>query len=400
MEARSHDRLDRAGTHAPVRQAPSRDVARALFNEHLDLAAIRKALGQPVPRHVEGPNLVQLSTEGLGGSPAHVPDEAVARRRLPPSNDLPAGSAITASPGWTRQVSYGAIAAAVGATVVLALAIGADHWPPGSWFGNERAQWSVPQPSAIVRIAPMPVQPASALAATEMPAVTTGKGVAVARPPRLTDPRTDAPPALLETEPNAISARMAISAPATPAKMPEVGPLRIARNLVPPPVGAILVPPASETVSMTVRAMDETAIPGANSGRGAVVSNSASETPGNQVAPIPGPPLLGSATGRGTEYPKAPTARAVIHHRLGTFSSIRGSLTDALRRAGFAEVEWRPVADTVSRDQTRYFHDGDRVLSDKVLAVLTSLGRPGNPEDFTHYTPSPRAGTVEIWLSD
>lgn len=150
---------------------------------------------------------------------------------------------------------------------------------------------------------------------------------------------------------------------------------------------------------MRVDAVDEIAIPEVNSGRSAVVSNSASETLGNLVAPIPRPPLLGSATGHGTEYPKAQTARAVIHHR-GTFSSIRGSLTDALRRAGFVEVEWRPVADTVSRDQTRYFHDGDRVLSDKVLAVLMSLGRPGNPEDFTHYTPSPRAGTVEIWLSD
>lgn len=90
----------------------------------------------------------------------------------------------------------------------------------------------------------------------------------------------------------------------------------------------------------------------------------------------------------------------VIHYRREAPRPGRETLTGMLRQEGFGRVEWRAVPGTVSRSQTRYFHASDRGLSDRALAALRGVGRSAVPRDFTHYTPSPRVGTVEIWLGD
>lgn len=98
--------------------------------------------------------------------------------------------------------------------------------------------------------------------------------------------------------------------------------------------------------------------------------------------------------------PPPSTSRAVVHLRGAPGEPFRARLTETLRRAGFERVEWRAVAGTVSRTQTRHFHASDARAAERAAAALTAQGRPASPRDFTHYDPPASPGTVEIWLSD
>ncbi len=94
------------------------------------------------------------------------------------------------------------------------------------------------------------------------------------------------------------------------------------------------------------------------------------------------------------------TTRVVVHYRRAPGAGAREALTASLRRAGFARVDWRSVAATVGRTQTRYFHDADRGLSERAASVLAAAGRPAAERDFTFYTPPTASGTVEVWLGN
>jgi hypothetical protein len=94
------------------------------------------------------------------------------------------------------------------------------------------------------------------------------------------------------------------------------------------------------------------------------------------------------------------TTRVVVHYQRAPGAGARGALTASLRGAGFARVDWRSVAATVERTQTRYFHDTDRELSERAATVLAAAGRPASERDFTFYAPPTASGTVEVWLGN
>ena len=89
-------------------------------------------------------------------------------------------------------------------------------------------------------------------------------------------------------------------------------------------------------------------------------------------------------------------ARVVIHYpERGGFERAE-EIVRLLRALGTAEVETRPVRYAVERQSIRYFHAADREASAQI-----SLARGGGgetPSDFTFFRPSPRRGTIEIWL--
>jgi sulfocyanin len=97
--------------------------------------------------------------------------------------------------------------------------------------------------------------------------------------------------------------------------------------------------------------------------------------------------------------------RIFIHfadHRKVTTLAER--LADHLRRHGFTVVDIQPVDFTISKPSVRYFFEGDRSASERLVEELsrsfeegTSLA-PDHASDFTHYLPKPRPGTVEVWL--
>jgi hypothetical protein len=79
-------------------------------------------------------------------------------------------------------------------------------------------------------------------------------------------------------------------------------------------------------------------------------------------------------------------------------------LTDHLRRAGFTVADIRPVDFTIEQPSVRYFFEGDRRASQRLVDVLARFfdgarsWTPQRASDFTDYTPRPRAGNVEVWL--
>jgi hypothetical protein len=100
------------------------------------------------------------------------------------------------------------------------------------------------------------------------------------------------------------------------------------------------------------------------------------------------------------------TPRIVVHHRAGSESgaSLARSVAAALGDNGLGSVEIRPVPMSIVGATVRFFHAEDRAAAERALAatrpLLTAAGRaaPVTPLDFSDYIPSPRPGTLEIWV--
>ncbi|MBV0893380.1 hypothetical protein KTN05_16345 [Paracoccus sp. Z118] len=90
-------------------------------------------------------------------------------------------------------------------------------------------------------------------------------------------------------------------------------------------------------------------------------------------------------------------ARVVIHYPERGGHERTAELVGLLLAAGTAEVETRPVRYPVERQSIRYFHAADRDVSGLIGDMVGGGGR-ATVSDFTHFRPSPRNGTVEIWL--
>lgn len=90
-------------------------------------------------------------------------------------------------------------------------------------------------------------------------------------------------------------------------------------------------------------------------------------------------------------------ARVVIHYpEQGGFERAE-ELVRLLRILGAAEVETRSVRYPVDRQSIRYFHAADRDVSGIIADSIGGGGR-ATVSDFTFYRPTPRNGTIEIWL--
>lgn len=90
-------------------------------------------------------------------------------------------------------------------------------------------------------------------------------------------------------------------------------------------------------------------------------------------------------------------ARVVIHYPQRGGYERSEELLRLLRAAGTAEVETRPVRYSIERQSIRYFHAADRDVAG-VIGDMVGGGGRATVYDFTHFWPSPRNGTVEIWL--
>ncbi len=112
-EAAGRNRLGEAVARAQPRPAEAREVASALFDEHLDLAAIRKALGQPRPLPATaGPERPDIE-EKAGDRAAPPPD---------PSEPVSAGEAAAVGASAPARRRYGRSALA-GAAAIVAMIV-------------------------------------------------------------------------------------------------------------------------------------------------------------------------------------------------------------------------------------------------------------------------------------
>ena len=85
--------------------------------------------------------------------------------------------------------------------------------------------------------------------------------------------------------------------------------------------------------------------------------------------------------------------------------SSQALVLEHLRGQGFTVADIRPVDFGIGKPSVRYFFDDDRSASERLVA---ELGRflhdagarvPDQASDFSHFTPKPRPGNVEVWLA-
>ncbi|MFC0202367.1 hypothetical protein [Paracoccus rhizosphaerae] len=129
-------------------------------------------------------------------------------------------------------------------------------------------------------------------------------------------------------------------------------------------------------------------------------------TPVEQAAPRRSPPAAAPTAPRVFVPPADGSSRTLAEARVVIHYPERGGyersqeLVRLLRAMGTGEVETRPVRYPVDRQSIRYFHAADREVSGVIGDLAGMLGAGGREtvSDFTYYRPSPRNGTVEIWL--
>ena len=91
----------------------------------------------------------------------------------------------------------------------------------------------------------------------------------------------------------------------------------------------------------------------------------------------------------------------VLLHVSPTARNGAESAIAALEAAGAAEVVAVPVSFEVARTDVRFFHGTDRAAADDVASVLAGRTDGALPEarDFTHFSPRPVSGDLEVWLA-
>jgi hypothetical protein len=140
-----------------------------------------------------------------------------------------------------------------------------------------------------------------------------------------------------------------------------------------------------------------------------------------QIEPSPAVQLVGAAPavrvdgvelvdftdlGADSAAPDPVGLRLFIHYPAAQVegAEIAARLAEYLRRRGFEVAAIRPIDLLVERPGVRYFFDRDYAESERLLDELGWFFRgmpwaaPARASDFTHYTPRPSPGTVEIWL--
>ncbi|MCA8878880.1 MAG: hypothetical protein KDA73_02770 [Rhodobacteraceae bacterium] len=92
--------------------------------------------------------------------------------------------------------------------------------------------------------------------------------------------------------------------------------------------------------------------------------------------------------------PGADSLRLAVHVPTGANSAEVSAIHAALNAAGFSEWAPLPVGFAVSETQVRYYHSEDATAAQVIAARIN-----GRARDFTHYSPQPLPGTVEIWVA-
>jgi hypothetical protein len=88
----------------------------------------------------------------------------------------------------------------------------------------------------------------------------------------------------------------------------------------------------------------------------------------------------------------------VVHYPRQAGPDAARSVAAELQARGYSRTELRPVSLAVRRANVRFFHDQNRTVARTVNELVQATGRSSDLRDFTHYSPLPSVGTVEVWL--
>lgn len=407
---------------APRLPGPQRqEVARALFDEHLDLAALRRALGQSTPREPQPYDARPAPEQGLPAEPdlAPEPPRDADPTIAPPQEARPPRS-------WRLLCAATAAGAATGFGLFISLswfAIWPFDAPAVSPIASATPELAAPDLAtpelATPELAtPDLATPELAIPELAMPGLAAPETAApqlatpelarpeLARPelaapqlamPQLATPQLAIPdlptPGLATAAPG--GAPIAAEAPRPADDPPQVAVQPLALPPAPSPIGAAdglaaaAAPAADRFASLRLAALDP-------------ADAAPPPLPAVHVAPWPHPLARPPMPASG-EPPILPatlqSARAVVHFHGSGPPIDRRAIETALRAAGFARVEWRRVNFGIGQSNVRFFHSQDRALAQKAGAALANGRRAAAPRDFTHYRPPTALGTVEIWVA-
>jgi hypothetical protein len=125
-----------------------------------------------------------------------------------------------------------------------------------------------------------------------------------------------------------------------------------------------------------------------------------------QRPPLPNPtPLADGQAGEAAAVGSGPT-RVFIHHRAGTRNALPAiQLAAYLQEHGFAVTDIRAVDSQIEQPSVRYFFEGDRPDSRRLVKAIAAFfakapGQAPEAVDFSHLSPKPQRGNLEVWLPD
>ena len=297
-------------------------------------------------------------------APAARPVPAAVAESRPAPLPVRSGAVLLPVPGSKAPASHVAAAApraAAGqwrAPLLTALGLLAAGAAVLQWLGSPNA--------------PAPAQSGTTPVAEAPPA---------AAPPPQAAARGAAPPPVAAL-PNAQADRLAALPPPPPA-----APEPPATRDRPPPAAAVPEVPADQVAALPVPPPPPPP---------------PARAPAPAAAPAPPPPplpdarrVVAEAAQLGEAAPAAPRPgrlRIVAHYRLGG----RGAAAALTERAvPDSNVELRQVGATPDVAVVRYFAPTDQGAA---MQLASRLGGGWAVQDFTHYSPRPSAGTLEVWL--
>lgn len=127
-----------------------------------------------------------------------------------------------------------------------------------------------------------------------------------------------------------------------------------------------------------------------------------------QQARLPNPiPLVGNGAVDEFAAPETGPTRVLIHHQAGTPGAVSAmQLAAYLQTQGFAVTDIRAVDIPIEHPGVRYFFEGDQSDGQRLAEAIgdfyakTPGQAPHEARDFSHLSPKPQQGNVEVWLSE
>ncbi len=92
-----------------------------------------------------------------------------------------------------------------------------------------------------------------------------------------------------------------------------------------------------------------------------------------------------------------------VHHGLGVSPETVRKVMQKLSGDGYESIFQVGVPFRIGRTNVRFYHKGDKNLAQEIAeSVIPLVDGPQftAPRDFSRYSKPPRAGTIDIWLSD
>jgi len=125
-----------------------------------------------------------------------------------------------------------------------------------------------------------------------------------------------------------------------------------------------------------------------------------------QRPPLPDSRPLASSEPADEATAAGPTPiRVFIHHSAGAANALPAiQLAAFLQARGFDVIDIRPVDFEIEWPSVRYFFDDDQRESRQLVEAIGAFyakarGRaPDEAADFSHFSPKPRRGNIEVWL--